>query len=353
MDDLDLIRGLGRDLEHEPPSLARQRGRLLDEARHGRRGMARWTGMAGLTGMAGVRGMAGVKGMARWTLLGVVAAVTAAAILVPAVLLHGRDARPAATGSTAPTAGGALNVLVIGLDARYAGASRSDTLMLVHVPADRKRPRMVSIPRDVLVPMPACGRAGGRPATINTAFPRGGAACTRRTVESLTGVRIDQTVVIDFGGFARMVDALGGVEVTLPTAVDDSKSGLELPAGRHRLRGKQALAYVRTRHGLGDGSDLDRVRRQQQFLASAARQAEVVMAKDPIRFARFLAVAAGSIESTPKLDAGALRTLARGYDGSGGVAAATIPVRPAPSDPNRLVVDEAAARKVLAPFLTR
>lgn len=329
MDDLDLIRGLGRDLEHEPPpSLARQRGRLLDEARRGRRGTP------------------------RWALLGVVAAVTAAAILVPVVLLHGRGARPAATGSTAPAAAGPLNVLVIGLDARSAGASRSDTLLLVHVPADRKRPRIVSIPRDVLVPMPACGRARARQATINTAFPLGGAVCTRRTVESLTGVRIDQTVTIDFGGFARVVDVLGGVEVTLPVAVDDPKSGLDLPAGRHRLTGAQALAYVRARHGLGDGSDLDRVKRQQQFLASAARQAKELMAKDPVRFARFLAVAAGSIESTPKLDAGTLRTLARGFDGSGGVAAATIPVYPAPSDPNRLVVDGPAARKVLAPFRT-
>lgn len=341
MDDLDLIRGLGRDLEHEPPpSLARQRTRLLDEARHGRR-MARWTAMARWTGTA------------RWTLLGVVAAVTAAAILVPAVLLNGGGARPAASRSTAPAAARALNVLVIGLDARYGGPPRSDTLMLVHVPADRKRPQVVSIPRDVLVRIPACGRTPARQATVNTAFPLGGAACTRRTVESMTGVRVDQTVVIDFGGFTRVVDALGGVGVTLPTAVNDPKSGLALPAGRHWLNGTQALAYVRARHGLGDGSDLDRVKRQQRFLASLARQAKALSTKDPLRFARFLTVAAGSVESTPKLDAGALRTLARGFGESGGVAAATIPVRPAPSDANRLVVDEAAARRVLAPFRTR
>ncbi|NYE16870.1 LCP family protein [Actinomadura citrea] len=336
VDDLDLIRGLGRDLEHEPPpSLARQRSRLLDEARRGRRATLRWTGML------------------RWTLLGVVAVVTAAAILVPAVVLHGRGERPTATGSTAPAAARALNVLVIGLDARHGGLSRSDTLMLVHVPADRKRPQVVSIPRDVLVRIPACGRTPARQATVNTAFPLGGAACTRRTVEALTGARIDQTVTIDFGGFTRVVDALGGVEVTLPKAVDDRNSGLDLPAGRHLLNGTQALAYVRVRHGLGDGSDLDRVRRQQRFLASLARQAKALSTQNPLRFARFLTVAAGAVESTPKLDAGALRTLARGFDGSGGVAAATIPVRPAPSDPNRLVVDEAAARRVLAPFRTR
>jgi anionic cell wall polymer biosynthesis LytR-Cps2A-Psr (LCP) family protein len=157
-------------------------------------------------------------------------------------------------------------------------------------------------------------------------------------------------VVIDFEGFKKMVDALGGVEITLPTAVKDRKSGLNLPQGRHLVRGAQALAYVRARHGLGDGSDLDRVKRQQQFLASMARKAREMMSRDPLRFARFLAVAADSVESTPKLDAGTLRSLTRGFDKSDGAGFHTIPVRPAPSDPNRLVVDEPAARRVLAPF---
>ena len=331
MDDLELLRDLGRDLEHEPPpSLARQRNRLLDGTRRRRRGPG------------------------RWTLLGVVAAVTAAAILVPVVLLHGRGVRPATPNPTPPAAAKALNVLVIGLDARGGGPPRSDTLMLVHVPADRKKPQVVSIPRDVLVRIPACGRIPAqRTTTVNAAFTLGGAACTLKTVESLTGVPVDQTVTVDFAGFKKVVDALGGIEITLPKAVDDQMSGLRLPPGRHLVNGTQALAYVRTRHGLGDGSDLDRVKRQQQFLASMARKAREMMSRDPLRFARFLAVAAGSVESTPKLDAGTLRSLARGFDKSDGAAFHTIPVRPAPSDPNRLVVDGPAARRVLAPFRTR
>ncbi|WP_149259320.1 LCP family protein [Actinomadura sp. K4S16] len=331
VDDLELLRDLGRDLEHEPPpSLARQRNRLLDGTRRRRRGPG------------------------RWTLLGVVAAVTAAAILVPVVLLHGRGARPAAPNPPPPAAAKALNVLVIGLDARYRGGpQRSDTLMLVHVPADRKKPQVVSIPRDVLVRIPACGKNPAQRATVNAAFTLGGAACTLKTVESLTGVPVDQTVTVDFAGFKKVVDALGGVEVTLPVAVSDQQSGLNLSRGKHLVKGTQALAYVRTRHGLGDGSDLDRVKRQQQFLASVARKAREMMSRDPLRFARFLAVAAGSVESTPKLDAGTLRSLARGFDKGDGAAFHTIPVRPAPSDPNRLVVDEPAARRVLAPFRTR
>ncbi|MEU8121157.1 LCP family protein [Spirillospora sp. NPDC049024] len=329
VDDLELLRDLGRDLEHEPPpSLVRQRNRLLDGARRRRRGPG------------------------RWTLLGVVAAVTAAAILVPVGLLHGRGARPATPNPTPPAAAKALNVLVIGLDARGGGPPRSDTLMLVHVPADRKKPQVVSIPRDVLVRI-GCRGIRAQQGTVNTAFPLGGTACTWKTVEGLTAVPIDRAVVIDFEGFKRMVDALGGIEITLPKAVNDQMSGLRLPPGRHLVNGTQALAYVRARHGLGDGSDLDRIKRQQWFLASVARKAREMMSRDPLRFARFLAVAAGSVEGTPKLDAGTLRSLARGFDKGDGAAFRTIPVRPAPSDPNRLVVDEPAARRVLAPFRTR
>ncbi len=348
MDDLELLRDLGRDLEHEPPpSLARQRNRLLDGDRRRRRGMTWWTGLTPWTGMARR------TGAVRWTLFGLVAAVTAAAILVPAEVLHGRDARPAATKSTAPAAPGTLNVLVLGLDAGYGGPPRSDTIMLVHIPADRKKSQVVSIPRDVPVERLACGRTLAQGGTINTAFTLGGAACARKTVESLTAVRIDQTVTIDFRGFKGMVDALGGVEITLPASVDDQRSGLKLTRGRHWVGGTQALAYVRMRHGLGSGSDLHRVTRQQQFLASMARRAREMMSRDPVRFARFLAVAARSVGSDPKLDAGALRTLARGFDESDGVDLRTIPVRPAPSDPNRLVVAVPEARRVLAPFRTR
>jgi len=333
VDDLDLIRDLGRDLEHEPPaSLARQRNRLLDATRHRRRGPG------------------------RWTLLGVVAAVTAAAILVPATMFHGRDARPAGTRTTAPAAGEALNVLVLGSDARGDGrAARSDTMILVHVSADRRRVRAVSVPRDSLVRIPPCETAAGtalrgHTGLINSAFTAGGALCAVKTVESLTQVRIDRVVVIDFAGFRQMVDVLGGVRMTLSRPVRDPKAGLRLPAGEQRLNGRQALAYVRARQGLGDGSDLSRIKRQQQFLAALAREAGERMRENPVQFARFLAVATRSVKSTPGLGAGEAQALARAFGKGGSIEFDTVPVRPARRDPNRLEWEPEGAERMFAAF---
>lgn len=334
MDDLELIRDLGRDLEHPPPaSLGRQRNRLLDAARRRQR-----------------------RGPGRWTLLGVVAAVTAAAILVPVTIFHGRDAEPVAAKTTAPAAGKPLNVLVIGLDARGDGPPRSDTMILVHVPADRQRVHAVSIPRDSLVRIPAC-RVGGktlpaRKGMINSVFQAAGVSCALKTVESLTRVRIDRAVVIDFAGFRRIVDAVGGVPVKLPKAVADQKSGLRMPPGEHRLDGRQALAYVRLRHGLGDGSDLSRVKRQQQFLAAFTREVRARMDENPLWLAKFLAVAATSVQTTPKMDVGELRALADTFGKGGSIELDTVPVRPSKRDPNRLEWDTPRAEQLFATFRT-
>jgi LCP family protein required for cell wall assembly len=335
VDDLDLIRDLGRGLEHPPPaSLGRQRNRLLDATRRRRRGPG------------------------RWTLLGVVAAVTAAAILVPAVIFHGRDAAPVATRTTAPAGGTPLNVLFLGSDERNDGyPPRSDTMMLVHVPADRQRVHAVSIPRDSLVRIPACTDRGGkaypaRVGMINSVYPVGGVRCVIKTVESLTSVRIDRVVVIDFAGFRGMVDALGGVPITLPRSVADQKSGLKLSAGKHRLNGTQALAYVRARHGLGDGSDLSRIKRQQQFIESLARVARARMTGNPVQFAKFLTVMATSVETIPRMSLGELRALAGSFGKGGSIELDTVPVRPSRRDPNRLEWDPSKAERMFATFRT-
>ncbi|MFD0902217.1 LCP family protein [Actinomadura sediminis] len=319
---MELIRGLGRELEHEPPAaLVRQRERLLRAGGRRRR-------------------------PGRWALLGVVAAVTAAAVLVPVLLRDGGKAAVAERG----TADG-FNVLLIGSDGRGGDEARSDTLMMAHVPKGRGAVRVVSFPRDLLVDVPECG--GGRRALINSAFSAGGAACTVRTVEALTGVGIDRSVTVGFEGFRGIVDALGGVEVTVPQAIDDPRAGLSLPAGRQRLDGRQALAYVRARYGFGDGADLARIERQQKFLAAlAARVAE--LRRDPVTFARFAAAVAGAAETEPGLDARGLLELA---DGMGGVGAddvrlETVPVVRAPADPNRLVVDGKRAEELFAQLRT-
>ncbi|MER6809305.1 LCP family protein [Spirillospora sp. NPDC000708] len=339
MDDLELLRDLGRELGDEPPpALARQRGRLLDAAR----GRRRFRPAGG-----------------RWTLIGVVAAVTAvtaAAILVPALLLHGRGARPVASDTSAFT-GKAVNVLVLGSDRRAGGPARADTVVMVHLPADRKAGTVVSIPRDSLMDVPACKGPGGRTlparrAAIGAVYSDGGASCVGKAVEYAASVRIDSTIVIEFSGFKAMVDALGGVEYTLPKAITDPSGRVLVPPGRHRLDGERALDVVRARRGLDDGSDLARVRRQQRFMAALLGAAHGEQLRNPVRFARFLAAAAGSVKTSPGLDLKAMESLARSLKDldPGRVHYATVPVRPAPGDPSRLAWVPAGARTVFAPF---
>jgi LCP family protein required for cell wall assembly len=334
VDDMELLRDLGRELEHEPPAtLVRQRRRLLE---------------------AGDRRRFRVPG-GRWTLLGVVAAVTAAAILVPAFTLQGRGARPV----TADSSGGAskaMNVLVVGSDGGHGAAARADTLVLMHLPADRASVRSVSIPRDSLVDVPACEGAGGRivPAhrgPISSALAAG-PSCVQKTVESQALVRVDTTVVIGFDGFRAMVDALGGVDVDVPRTITDAVNRPLLRAGRQHLNGKGALVYVRERRGLGDGSDLPRIVRQQKLMAAVLKRAKDEQVKNPLRFARFLAVAVRSVRTSPRMDLGALESLAKSMrkTDAGAVAYVTVPTRPAPDDPSRLVWKAPQARAVFAQF---
>lgn len=190
---------------------------------------------------------------------------------------------------------------------RVYAAGHSDTLMILHIAADRKWAEVVSIPRDSWVHIPSCDMGNGqrsRPADfkINEAFTLGsmhgdrasGAACTIRTVERNTGLRIHHFVVINFAGFSDMVNALGGVEVCTRHRIADPKSKLYLPAGRHMLRGRQALAYVRARYTLGNGSDLERISRQQAFMSSLARRAKGEL-YNPISIYRFLDAATKSL----------------------------------------------------------
>ncbi|MER5275829.1 LCP family protein [Streptomyces sp. NPDC002809] len=181
-----------------------------------------------------------------------------------------------------PTSG--QNLLVLGSDSR-AGAenkelggggsvsgARSDTAMVVHIPEGRSRAVAVSIPRDTLVTRPECTKSDGTvvPSSdremFNSVYAQVGPACVVKTVEKMSGVRIDHYLEINFAGFKGLVDAIGGVTVDVPQDIHDTSSGLDLTAGPHKLDGTQSLAYVRTRHGIGDGSDLGRIGLQQQFL---------------------------------------------------------------------------------------
>ncbi len=252
------------------------------------------------------------------------------------------------------------NILLIGSDTR-AGTNqnygksvqgaRSDTTILLHLAADRKSATAVSIPRDTVVDIPTCDKEDGSVipgsrARINDAFSRGGPACTIRTIESLSGVFIGHYVVIDFTGFKQMVNALGGVEICLPKRVDDQKSRLHLDAGRQLVRGKDALAYVRTRHALGDGSDLGRIDRQQAFLSSMIARVRSTGILRADRLVRFLDAATKSITTDPGLASlNDLRKLAQTMQGvkNNEVTFLTIPNKADPAAPQATVVQKQPA----------
>ena len=211
----------------------------------------------------------------------------------------------------------AENILVLGSDTRNGQGNgfgtglvtdQSDTTMIVHIPADRKWAEVMSIPRDSWVDIPACKMGNGQLSgphqfKINEAFAIGnlygnhtalGVACTIKTIEQDTGIYIDHFIVVNFAGFKDMVAALGGVPECNPTPIDDPLSGLHLTAGHHLLTPKQALGYVRARYTLGNGSDLERIGRQQAFMSSLIARVQTKML-DPLAIYRFLDAATQSL----------------------------------------------------------
>ncbi|MFE0796042.1 MULTISPECIES: LCP family protein [Streptomyces] len=266
---------------------------------------------------------------------------------------------------------GAQNVLVIGSDtrsgdgnARYGrndGTERSDTTILLHLAAGRDSATAVSLPRDLMVDVPGCRRPDGsrtQPvfAQFNYAYEAGGSACTVRTVEKLTDVRIDHHVVVDFEGFKRMVDALDGVEVCLREPVDDKDAKLKLPAGRVTLNGEQALGYVRARKSLGDGSDTDRMDRQQRFLGalvSKVQSDDVLL--NPVKLYPVLDAATSSLTTDPALASlRGLYDLVRGMRGipTERVQFLTVPREAYAGDANRDQLVEPDAEKLFARLRT-
>ncbi|MFI9105565.1 LCP family protein [Streptomyces fildesensis] len=231
-----------------------------------------------------------------------------------------------------PTPGptSAENILLIGSDNRGngnteygkdSGTQRSDTTILLHLSADRSSATAVSIPRDLMARVPSCTQANGtmtqeKYVQFNWAFQFGGAACTIRTVERMTGIRIDHHLIVDFSGFKKMVDAVDGVEVCVPKAIRDPEAHLNLPAGKQTLYGEQALGYVRARYSIGDGSDTQRMNRQQDFLASLVnkiRSDGVLL--NPTKLYPLLSAATSSLTADPGLDSlGELYDLVRSLE---------------------------------------
>lgn len=249
----------------------------------------------------------------------------------------------------------ALNYLVVGSDSRegltkeeirklrvgstaVAAGGRSDTMFLIHISKKRDAAFIVSLPRDTLVQVPAHKSQDGttdipeRPGKLNASFAYGGAPLLIETIEAKTNLKIDHYVEVNFAGFTRVVDALGGIEVCTDVDIDDPKSHLVLSAGTHTLNGLEALKYVRTRGYDGRG-DIGRMERQQKFVGSVLRKATSSgVLLNPIKLANFY----NATISTVKMDSGVskndLLNLAKQMRNlsSGNVRTLTVPL----SDPN-------------------
>lgn len=241
-----------------------------------------------------------------------------------------RSRPPAAVAATTtaglPAAQPALNLLLIGSDTRVGGnialgggaevdGARSDTTILLHVSGDRKHAVGVSIPRDALVDVPACEADGqSLPAQqhvmFNSAFaqgnlPAGNPTCTQNTVEAMTGIRVDHTIVVDFSGFSAMSAAVGGVPVCVPAVNStwlEHEYGVTLTPGPQTVSGKQALEYVRAREGFGDNSDIGRMKRQQAFMAALVKKIiDSDVYTDPLALYRLADAATGALTVDPSL----------------------------------------------------
>ncbi|MFI8965450.1 LCP family protein [Streptomyces sp. NPDC053493] len=270
------------------------------------------------------------------------------------------DDRPAKV----PTTG--QNLLVLGSDSR-AGANaaldgaavsgaRSDTALVVHIPEGRTRAVAVSIPRDTLVTRPECTRKGGGTAPsaqrvmFNSVYSQYGPACVVKTVEKMSGVRLDHYMEIDFAGFKDLVDAIGGVTVDVERPIKDTHSGLDLAAGPQRLDGTQSLAFVRTRYGVGDGSDLGRIGNQQKFLTALLTEVKRQdLLGSPAKTYEIADSATKALTTDAELASlTALGDYARSLNGVDPANMETImlPVAYDKKDPNRVVAHEPAAKQL-------
>ncbi len=263
-------------------------------------------------------------------IIGIVLAVLAALAGVGAYLLVQKVGQITVIGvpgtEAAPVEDEPVNILLMGTDDRTGKGNRgygldsgrttkrSDTTILLHLSADRSRALAVSIPRDLWVEQPECTGPdwAGQYAKFNNAFEQGGAACTSQLVKDVTGLPVDHVIVVDFNGFKQMVDAMGGVEVCLEHPVDDVESKLKLPAGKTVVNGEQALAFVRARKSLGDGSDIGRIQRQQAFLSAAIRKGtDNELLLNPARVYEMIDVATRSLTVSSGLDGlGPMKTMA-------------------------------------------
>ena len=260
-----------------------------------------------------------------------------------------------------PSKAGVLNILALGSQTRDGqgpgfghdpGTDLSDTAMLIHLNASHTRAVVLSIPRDLLVSRPRCReRVGGnaivpgqRDAMFDSAMNLGGPACAVATVQDMSGIRIDHFIRVDFNGFRTMTDVLGGVQVCVPSpGIHDWRSHLNISAGLHVISGDEALAFVRDRHGIGNGGDLGRIQMQQMFVSSLIKKVmSAGTLTDPVTLYRLADAATRSLTTDPGLGsvqallglAESLRSLKLSH-----ITFVTLPSKPDPANADRLISD--------------
>jgi LCP family protein required for cell wall assembly len=269
-------------------------------------------------------------------------------------------------GPQPPKYNNAENILLIGSDTRLnqhgIGGSeainpggRSDTLMLLHISPGHHSVTVVSIPRETMVPILSCpasdGTTGqqaqpGQEELINAALDFGGPACTWKTFEAVTNIHVDHFVQLDFTGFEKIINDLGGVRICLPFPVNDPLSGLHLTAGIHHVFGPQALAFWRTREDLGDGSDLQRIQRDQYLMVSLVQGIEHSgLLGSPSKIIKVVGDAANAMTTDTGLDQNSMLQIADSLHGitSGSVQFVTAPNILDPENTNDVVFEQPQA----------
>jgi LCP family protein required for cell wall assembly len=268
--------------------------------------------------------------------------------------IHRENVTAAMLGKRPPYTAG-LNILIIGSDSRQGlgrrfgsdvlGA-RSDTSMLLHIAPGHTRADIISFPRDSMVPVLACandqqGHPGqsaqpGEVERLNATFAAGGAPCLWKTLEQETGIRIQHFVEVNFAGFQSIVNDVGGVPVCLPFAINNPQARLHLAAGKRVVNGAQALAFVRLRENIGEGSDTQRIQRQQYFLAAVMQKLKATnLLSQPSRIFNVVRDVAKALTTDSGLDLSTMLRIADSMKSlsSGSVQLVTVPVVPYAGDP--------------------
>ena len=305
--------------------------------RYGRRG--KWLAGIAIVAMVGVVGTSLVAYAKYRSVLG---------------SIHRENVTAAMLGHRPPYTAG-LNILVIGSDSRAGLGSkfgadvlgaRSDTSMLLHIAPGHTRADIISFPRDSMVPILSCSNDGlghtgqtaqaGQLERLNATFSAGGAPCLWKTLEQTTGIRIQHFVEVNFAGFESIVNDVHGVPVCLPFAINNAQSRLHLAAGKHVVSGAQALAFVRLREDIGEGSDTQRIQRQQYFLAAVMQKLKATgLLSQPSRIFAVVRDVAKSLTTDSGLDLSTMLRIATSMKSlsSSSVQFITVPVVPYVGDP--------------------